>query len=44
MVDPDTVSIRSDASVKSVNMYGSPVPDNVDAWRLKTIFVQNLEV
>jgi len=32
MVDPDTVSIRSDASVKSVNMYGSPVPENVDAW------------
>ena len=33
MTDPDVFSIRSDASVKSVNMYGSPVPDNVDGWR-----------
>jgi len=32
MGDPDAVSIRSDMSVKSVNMYGSPVPDNVDSW------------
>jgi len=32
MTDPDVFSIRSDASVKSVNMYGSPVPDNVDGW------------
>jgi len=32
MGDPDAISIRSDMSVKSVNMYGSPVPDNVDGW------------
>ena len=41
MGDPDAISIRSDMSVKSVNMYGSPVPDNVDGWRFDYFSFEN---
>ena len=31
--DTDSCSVRSDVSVKSVNLYGSPIPENLDSWR-----------
>ena len=32
--DTDSCSVRSDVSVKSVNLYGSPIPENLDSWRI----------
>ena len=37
--DTDTCSVRSDMSVKSVNLYGSPIPENLDSWR-KDLLIQ----
>ena len=38
--DTDSCSVRSDVSVKSVNLYGSPIPENLDSWREGFIIIR----